>query len=330
MKIAQVKDEYPFVSVAVVAYNAEKYIEECLSSLVNQSYPKNRYEILLINGNSTDRTIEIASKFKNVKIISNPKIIISAGRNLAIENSKGKYLAFTDSDCKVDTNWLKVLVEKIEKSPPEVVAYGGPNLIFDTDPPLAKVIGYMQETYIGSGGSPQSYKINEEKDVISIPNCNVIYKKNIIETFRYDERLNVGEDCDFNSKLKERKFKFIYTNEAIVWHHRRASIKSFVKNMFLYGEAQAKIARYHGKLERKYSIIPSLAILFILAMVILSLFNLTILLIFITLIGIYLILIIYSSVYVIKKVGIYGFVAIILLPLQHFVYGIGFFRGVIK
>src|SRR3989344_4413723 len=146
--------EYPFVSVCVVALNAGRYIEECLQSIYSLNYPKDKYEILLIDGGSIDNTLKIAKKFKRVEILNNQKKIISAGRNMAIENSRGKYLVFTDSDCKVDSEWLINLTKRIINSQDNVVAYGGPNLVFKGDPHVGKVIGYMQETLLGSGGSP--------------------------------------------------------------------------------------------------------------------------------------------------------------------------------
>lgn len=320
---------YPFVSVAVVARNAEKHIAECLDSIENLDYPKDKYEILLIDGNSTDNTVSIAKIFKRVDILNNDKKIISTGRNLAIDKAKGKYLAFTDSDCKVDTNWLKnlILINDLDKN---TVAVGGPNLVFDSDPILARVIGHMQETFLGSGGSPQSYKIKEMSSVVSLANCNVIYKKNIINSYRYNERINVGEDAELNYRLKKDGYHLIYTNKAVVWHHRRNKIKNFIKNMFNYGKAQAKINRIHKKLVRGYSILPTLVIFLTFLMVPLIILNNQFIVAYILLFSIYFLLTFTSSIYVIKRTGLAGALSLILLPIQHVSYGLGYLIGVKK
>ena len=323
--------EYPFVSVCVVALNAGRYIEECLQSIYSLNYPKDKYEILLIDGGSIDNTLKIAKKFKRVEILNNQKKIISAGRNMAIENSRGKYLVFTDSDCKVDSEWLINLTKRIINSQDNVVAYGGPNLVFEEDPPIGKVIGYMQETLFGSGGSPGASKIKEGKEVISLGNANIIYKIDIIKNYRYNERLNVGEDCDFNFRLKEKGYRFIYTNEAVIWHHRRTSISGFVKNMFKYGEAQSKMLIIYKRLIRNYAVLPSLFVIYLIIGFVLSLMTLqNVLKFYLLTIALYLFMLTPSLIYTIRKTGLFGILSIIFLPIQHIAYGVGFLWGLIK
>ena len=321
--------KYPFVSVAVVAYNSEKYIEECLQSLNDLNYPKNKYEILLIDGGSSDKTAQIARKFKKVKVFNNPKRIISAGRNIAIEKSKGEYLAFTDSDCKADKNWLRELVKEILSSDDDIAGVGGPNLIFDNDPKFARIVGYMQETFFGSGGSPTSYRFKEKKKFPSVGNANLLLKKDLIKNYLYDEELNVGEDCDFTFRLNKKGFSFIYSPSVIVWHHRRNSLKSFIKNMFLYGEAQAKILKKHKTLARKYSVLPSIMVLALLISPFLIYYTSLFFYLYLVLGEIYFILLLISSFYVINKEGISGILTLVLLPIQHLSYGFGFYWGLL-
>lgn len=163
----------PIVSAVVVAKNEEKHISECLNSLITQDLQRNNYEIIVVDGGSIDRTPEICRRYPIKLIITESGI--SHQRNVGIKAANGKYIAFTDADCIADKNWLRKLVEQTEKTDKDTVAIGGPNLVLNTDPPLSRIIGYAQETFLGSGGSPQSYKLNHSCYVNSIPNCNILY-----------------------------------------------------------------------------------------------------------------------------------------------------------
>lgn len=107
MKSCQVeRDNLPFVSVIVPVYNGEKVIGECIESLLNQTYPKDKYEIIVVDNNSTDRTAEIISKYP-VKYVKEDKIQSPyAARNKGASIAKGDIFAFIDSDETVGKNWL--------------------------------------------------------------------------------------------------------------------------------------------------------------------------------------------------------------------------------
>lgn len=105
----------PLVSVIIPTYNSEKYLERCLKSIEMQDYPKDRIEVLMIDGGSTDRTIRIANKF-TVKIINNPQREAEIGKYIGIKKSKGEVIALVDSDNVIaQTDWLsKMIVPLVE------------------------------------------------------------------------------------------------------------------------------------------------------------------------------------------------------------------------
>jgi cellulose synthase/poly-beta-1,6-N-acetylglucosamine synthase-like glycosyltransferase len=327
----------PFVSVVVVVRNGEKYIKECVESLLNLDYPKESYEIIIVDGMSEDDTkkivLELAqkNKYPPIRFLSNQKRWISPARNIGIKESKGEYIAFTDADCIVDVNWLKILAEEILKAPLDVVAVGGPNLVYDKDPFIARAVGYMQETFLGSGGAPQSYKIGASKYVYSIPSCNILYRKNLLGDEMYDDEINIGEDCEYTLRLKNKGYKFLYLPKAFVWHHRRGSLGKFAKHMFSYGEAIVQVSKKHKKLVRPFSIIPALTIAaIVLAYPLFLLFPLIIWLYGVASI-VYLFALIKSTFYVYQQTkDIRSLSTLILMPIQHFSYGFGFIWGIIK
>jgi len=317
--------EYPFISVVVGIRNEERFIEECIESLLRLDYPQDSYEIIIVDGMSTDKTRELVQKYP-VRLILNERKNVAAARNLGVENSRGDFVAFTDGDCKADPLWLKTLVNEMKNAPEDVACVGGPNLIFDTDPIFGRVVGHAQETFLGSGGSAQSTNSTKKHYVSSLPNCNAMYKKNTIKEAGYfDERFVVGQDGDLNYRINKNGYKFLYIPEAKVLHHRRGTLKSFSIRMFKYGMWMAELFKKHGEFVRWYAFLPSIAIIFaVLSLIISPVYTAP--MIILLLMGIlYFIMIFVTSIQVIYKMkSKYGLFAIFVIPVQHITYGLGF------
>ncbi len=98
--------DHPSVSVIVPVYNGEEVVRPLLSSLAQLDYPRDRYEIILVDNGSTDSTLRIAGEYP-IRVMSEPSIRSSyAARNLGIAQARHEILAFTDADCVVDSHWV--------------------------------------------------------------------------------------------------------------------------------------------------------------------------------------------------------------------------------
>lgn len=328
--------ESPFISIVVGIRNEEKFIEECIESLLKLDYPQDRYEIIIVDGMSTDKTQELVQKYP-VRLLLNERKNVSAARNLGVENARGNLVAFTDGDCKVDPEWLKILAREMENAPENVVCVGGPNLIFDTDPVFGRVVGYSQETFLGSGGSAQSKNSTIKHYVNSLPNCNAMYKKSVIqEVGGFDEKFLVGQDGDLNYRIAKKDYRFLYIPDAQVLHHRRGTLKTFSVRMFKYGMWMAELFKKHGEFVRWYAFLPSIAILFAASLLIASIiysipiYSIPMMFLF-GLIAIYFVLVFVTSLQVIHKMrSKYGFFALLVIPVQHITYGLGFLYSFIN
>jgi glycosyltransferase involved in cell wall biosynthesis len=93
----QAKLSYPVISIAIATYNSEKTLEKTLQSINKQTYPKNKIEVLIIDGGSKDKTLAVAKKFNSI-IIPNPKVDFINAKHIAFLRAKGKYLLYLDSD----------------------------------------------------------------------------------------------------------------------------------------------------------------------------------------------------------------------------------------
>ena len=112
----------PFISVVIPAYNEEKYLPHCLKALKNQTYPKDRFDITVVDNNSKDKTAKIA-KALGAKVITEKKQGHVFALNTGMTRAKGMLIAATDADTEVKKNWLEVIEGAF--SDPEVVAVTG-------------------------------------------------------------------------------------------------------------------------------------------------------------------------------------------------------------
>jgi cellulose synthase/poly-beta-1,6-N-acetylglucosamine synthase-like glycosyltransferase len=327
--LTEVRTTNMFVSVVVVARNEGHNIGSCIESILAQDYPRDKYEIVVVDGRSTDKTQEIVRRHP-VKLIIAEKAVIGHQRNTGVGNAQGGYVAFADADCVADRQWLGKLVEALERADEHVVAVGGPNLVFRSDSGFAKVVGYVQETFLGSGGSAQGYAIREAKYVKSLPNCNVLYVRDVLMTERYDDGISCGDDCDLNHRLARKGYKFLYVPDAIVWHHRPTNLASFVKKMFNYGEAMGRVTRKNRRIVRWYALAAGGMVVAILVAYPLIRFVPWALYAYVAAAGLYAVGLFGSMVQVLGKFrGLEAAKTVFLLPTQHLSYGVGFLKGLV-
>ena len=169
------------ISIIVPIYNASKYLEKCLDSLINQT--KKELEFILINDGSTDKSEDIIKKYKDkrIKYFKTKNRGIGKTRNFGIEKSSGKYLMFLDSDDYLETNACEVLYKKAEKENLDL-------LVFD--------YYRVEKTCIKEVKIPsfKTSNIKENKYLllnINLGPCNKIYKSNSIKNnnIKFDEEL---------------------------------------------------------------------------------------------------------------------------------------------
>src|SRR5690554_2866403 len=109
------KSPQPFCSIIIPALNEEKDIEACLSSLSQQTYPRERYEIIVVDNGSQDSTKALASKYAD-HVLDKTNCNVGAVRNYGSEKAKGEILIWTNADCVVDENWIETGVTLLQEN----------------------------------------------------------------------------------------------------------------------------------------------------------------------------------------------------------------------
>jgi len=326
-----------FVSIIVPVKNELKYIIECVNSLLNVDYPKNSYEIIVVlDKNATAEVERALSTFRGrIKVVRSKRSGSAANRNLGVmkADKRAAYFAFTDADCIVSKNWLGSLVHRINNSSKDIGCVGGLNLVPESDNQFAKLIGAIEQTLLGGGGSAQSAVTKRMRIVQSIPNCNALYRKELWIKNKQDENLIIGQDGEFNYRLGKQGNKFLIIPNAVVWHHRTNSIRKHVRRMYKYGEAAARVFKLHpGILKaRWYASLSLFGMALVIILFVISFSSILALYLLEGLVIAYLAMLLLTTLQVIVKLKkpIAIFTPFI-LALQHLFYNIGFMAGLVE
>lgn len=141
------------ISVVVPFYNAERFIEGCINALLSQSYPTDRYEIIMVDNNSTDGSAGIAERYSRAKLLLERKQGAYAARNRGIAEAKGAIIAFTDPDCLPAVDWLKNM--RAAMLCPDVGIVLGSRQFASNSLGLSMLIAYESEkaAYVSSGNT---------------------------------------------------------------------------------------------------------------------------------------------------------------------------------
>ncbi len=225
----------PRISVVICAYNAERTMDACLASLRQLRYPN--FEVIIVNDGSTDRTLEISQRYPEMKLISQENKGLSVARNVGMENADGDIIAYTDSDCVVDPDWLTYLAYRFVHS--GFVAVGGPNLPPPEDSVVASCVA-------AAPGGPTHVLVDDEV-AEHIPGCNMAFTKAaLLEVGGFDPlHRAAGDDVDLCWKLQNNGHAIGFSPAAMVWHFRRNTVKAYLKQQMGYGHAEAQLYFKH-------------------------------------------------------------------------------------
>src|SRR5881398_3569891 len=225
----------PFVSVIVCSYNGCRTLAACLDSLGKLNYPE--YEIILVDDGSTDDTAYVAAQFPQVRYIHQTNHGLSYARNAGAAAAMGEVFAYTDSDCMADVDWLYYLIGTLTSG--DFAGVGGPNVS-----PPAKT--WIQACVAAAPGGPSHVLLT---DIVAehIPGCNMAFWRWAFENVGgFDPEYHAaGDDVDFCWRLQQAGGVIAFSATAIVWHHRRFTLRAFRKQQEGYGEAESLLRFKH-------------------------------------------------------------------------------------
>jgi len=258
----------PFVSVLVPVRNERLYIGESLLSLLSQDYDRDRFEILVVDDHSRDSTSEIvralAKNDTRIQLFINQSVGTPSARNFALVHSKGSVIVNFSGHAIASESLLSTLVSKLLMAHPTLAGVGCTHEMPTDEPCFARVARLALSTYLG--GIASTYRQhNSERFLLSI--AFTAYRREVFDAVGgFDESMKpMGEDLEFNLRLKEAGYRLLYTPDTTVYHREVRSITKFVRHMFLFGLARGIATLKHPRSFNPVHVVPSLLVLVALA-----------------------------------------------------------------
>ncbi len=204
----------PRISVIVPVYKAERYLQECINSILNQTFTD--LELILVDDGSPDNSgaicDEYAEKDKRVKVFHQENRGVSAARNLGIDNAKGEYITFVDSDDYIESYTLEILYYDIISNKADISCAHGRSKYSDTKEALEK-----SKQIIWRDNDAIKKSLLDHSATYS--SCRKLYKKEFINDIRFEEGRKIHEDSFFVFCCCLKKPVFVMRN-VFVYHYR--------------------------------------------------------------------------------------------------------------
>ena len=228
-------EQRPFISVLLVTRNEKDYIRMSLMSLIEQTYPHNCYELIIVDGESDDGTIDIVKGIQKeyskpdfpISIITNPKHILAAGWNLGIRASKGEYVVRIDAHSVAAKDFIEKSVETILKV--EAVCVGG-KLISQSLNGDDDVVSKVLSSPFGVGNS--SFRVSDREGYADTAVYG-LYKRSIVEKAGFfDEGLVRNQDIEMHSRIKDVGGKFYFNPQIQCTYYTRNTVKKMMRQAY--------------------------------------------------------------------------------------------------
>jgi len=240
-------DELPFVTVVMPVRNEAGYIVRSLVSVLEQNYPVNRMEVIVVDGMSTDATREtverIQTSHSTLRLIDNPGRIAPTGLNLAMAAASGTLIARVDGHCEIAPDYIRRAVHHLQSD--DVDGVGGPiETIGET--PTASVIAAAMSSVFGVGGSPFRTVKNRTMltDTIAFP----VYTRAIIERAGgYDEELVRNQDDEYNYRLRKLGARLLLASDVRSRYYSRGTVRSLFSQYCQYGFWKVRVLQKHPR-----------------------------------------------------------------------------------
>lgn len=235
------------LSIIVPTYNSEKTIRRLLDPLFG-SKTVVKYEVIIVDGCSTDKTVEICKEYP-VAIYNNPKIHAAAARNIGIAHAIGDICAFIDSDCVPGDRWMEIIEQEL--APEDVKAVGGKMIAYPPKNRIEKFSGHIfLDTIMKYPNNRKVMSGNRIENAFITANC--AYKRDFLCMLHgFDEFFsNNGEDLDlFWRAINSKRGKLVYVPELCVEHSFPDTLKKLFLKYRQYGIGSSKLnSRYSHKL----------------------------------------------------------------------------------
>jgi len=239
------------VSIIIPTLNEEQYIERAIESLLQDQYPTENLEILVVDGNSQDKTVEIVrrlqQKYPFIRLLHNPKRITPAALNIGLKHATGEIIIRADAHATYPANYISQLVDWLQRLKADNV---GGRFVHTpaVNTPEAHAIAAVFESPFGVGNAQfRTTNRTEPFEVDTVPfGC---WHRSVFDRIGlFDERLARNQDIEFNKRLKRAGGKIFLIPQIKIQYHPRQTFAQLAKYAFKNGYWNILTVLYTGSL----------------------------------------------------------------------------------
>ncbi len=294
------------VSVIVPIRNEERYIERTLRALLQQNFPTNASEILVIDGDSTDRTPEIvaqiAARDSRVRLLNNPQRWSSAARQLGVRESRGDYLLIVDGHCELqDPDYLSKLVRAFETSGADCLGRPQPQDVSQATP-VQQAIAAARSSPVGH--HPDSFIYSNTPQFVPAHSVAVAYRRSVFETVGpFDDSFDACEDVELNHRIDKAGLRCWFAPELQIRYEPRGTLVGLFRQLVRYGRGRIRLMRKHPETRSLKTLVPALFVAGLPLGFVAGLFSTWLAMIYWGILLLYLSIILIASLGVVRRVG---------------------------
>jgi cellulose synthase/poly-beta-1,6-N-acetylglucosamine synthase-like glycosyltransferase len=248
----------PFVSVLVPVRNEERNIQACLARFASQDYPRDRFEVIVVDGDSDDATAELVRRFAsdtlvNVQLLHNPKRWPASALNIGLGVARGELIVRVDGHAFVDSDFLLRSVEASQKTGGECV---GGAIRSRGDGFFGRIIAVAMASRFGVGGA--NFRTGQRSGPVDTVAFGT-YKRSVFERIGiFAEDLTKGEDCELNYRLLDDGGRILLIPAIHSSYLVRGTIGGLWRQYFSYGRSKPEIIRRHPRQARPRHLMPAM------------------------------------------------------------------------
>lgn len=251
-----------FLSIIIPVRNEENFIGDTLKSMVSQDYPKDRYELLVVDGHSTDRTCNIVKQIMdenpetNIRLLENPGKLSSRARNIGANAAKGQLIGVIDGHVHIPDNQLFLNMERLYKqnnalclsrpAPLDVPGLNNGNAFW---------IAIARKCWLGH--STRSFIYSDFEGFVDPMSAGFAYDRSIFEKVGYfDESFDAAEDVEFHYRIKKAGVQSYTAPSLLIYSYPRESLRALLRQQIRYGNGRARLIKKHPEAFTKESLAP--------------------------------------------------------------------------
>lgn len=265
-------DNCPFVSILMPVRNEQAFIRYSLAAVLNQNYPDDLVEVLVIDGLSDDGTRDIVQELgrtsvPQVTLLDNPAGIVPPALNIGIRQAKGDIILRVDGHCEIAPDYVSQCVKTLEQTGADCV--GGPMLTVG-ETAVARAIASAQSSPFGVGGV--AFRTGREEGAFVDTLAFGAYRREVFERIGgFDEELVRNQDDEFNFRLIQAGGKIWLDPSIRSVYYSRASLPKLWRQYYQYGLYKVRVMQKRGGVAAWRQLVPGLFVLSILGSFLLSL-----------------------------------------------------------